>query len=247
MTPASRQRVRIAMWSGPRNISTALMRSWGSRDDTFVCDEPFYAHYLSQTHVDHPGREAVLASQENDWRKVVDYLTGRIPEDKSIFYQKHMAHHLLPGMERDWVRSVSNALLIRDPREVLTSLIRVTPDPAVEDTGLPQQWELFEQLRRETGEPPVLDAKDVLDDPRGMLTALCAALGVPFREEMLSWEAGPRNTDGIWAPYWYGAVENSTGFGPYRPKPDRVPPRLQAVYDACRVSYDKLYEHRLRV
>ncbi len=248
MTAANRRGVRIAMWSGPRNISTALMRSWGSRDDTFVCDEPLYAHYLSQTDVDHPGREEVLASHENDWRKVVEYLTGDIPGQKSIFYQKHMAHHLLPGMEHDWVRSLTNTFLIRDPREMLTSLIKVTPNPTVEDTGLPQQWALFEQLQRETDEaPPVLDAKDVLDDPRGMLTALCAAIGVPFREEMLSWEVGLRDTDGVWAPYWYSAVEKSTGFAPYTPKPDWVPPRLQAVYDACRVSYDKLFEHRLRV
>ena len=152
-----------------------------------------------------------------------------------------MAHQLLHGMERDWVRSRTNAFLIRDPREMLTSLFKVTPNPTVEDTGLPQQWALFEQLQRETGDaPPVLDAKDVLEDPRGMLTALCAAVEVPFREQMLSGEAGPRDTDGVWAPYWYGAVEKSTGFAPYTPKPDRVPPRLQEVYDACCVSYDKL-------
>jgi hypothetical protein len=235
------------MWSGPRNISTALMRSWESRDDTFVCDEPLYAHYLSRTNVGHPGREEVLAAQETDWREVVEYLTGDIPGGKSVFYQKHMAHHLLPGMDRGWVRSVTNAFLIRDPREMLTSLIRVTPSPTVEDTGLPQQRELFERLREESGvAPPVLDAKDILDNPRGVLDALCATLAVPFQEAMLSWQAGPRETDGVWAKFWYGAVEKSTGFQPYTPKTDPVPERLRAVYEECRVSYDKLYEHRLR-
>lgn len=237
---------RIAMWSGPRNISTALMRSWESRDDTFVCDEPLYAYYLSRTDVDHPGREEVLASQDSDWRKVVAYLTGDIPGGKAIFYQKHMAHHLLPGIDRGWVESLRNVFLIRDPGEMLTSLIKVTPGATMDDTGLPQQWELFVRLRDVVGAtPPVIDAKDVLDDPRGVLARLCSKLGIPFQEEMLSWRQGPRDTDGVWAKYWYDAVEKSTGFQPYTPKPDEVPARVQTVYEACRVSYDKLYEHRL--
>jgi len=247
MTPGARKpSVRIAVWSGPRNISTALMRSWGNRPDTFVCDEPFYAHYLRETGVEHPGVDEVLASQENDWRKVADWLTGDVPEGNTIFYQKHMAHHLLPHMGGDWLKQLSNALLIRDPREMLTSLLKVTPGAEVEDTGLPQQWELFETLRDETGHaPPVIDSRDVLENPRGILGRLCEAFGVPFLEDMLEWPPGRRDTDGVWAKNWYAAVENSTGFAHYRPKADRVPPDKSHVYDECESYYRKLYGHRI--
>jgi hypothetical protein len=239
---------RIAMWSGPRNISTAMLRSWGNRPDTFVCDEPFYAYYLKQTGIDHPGRDEVIAHHESDWRKVVLWLTGEIPEGRSVFYQKHMAHHLLPEIDRGWLDSVTNAFLIRDPREMLTSLIRVTPEPTVADTGLPQQSELFDRMREQTGRtPPVLDSRDVLDDPRGLLTRLCEALELPFADSMLSWEAGRRETDGIWAKHWYDAVERSTAFQPYQPKTDEVPPRLREVHEQCKVHYEKLHAARLRV
>ena len=239
--------VRVAMWSGPRNISTALLRSWGSREDALVCDEPLYAHYLSQTGIEHPGREEVLASQENDWRKVTAWLTGPVPEGKAIFYQKHMAHHLLPSMGRDWVDRLTNCFLIRDPREMLTSLLEVYPQAGLADTGLPQQWELFERLRDHYGKPPpVIDSKDVLSDPPGMLRTLCAAVGVPFFESMLSWSPGPRATDGVWAKHWYGAVERSTGFQPYRPKAAPVPPEKQGLYEECLSYYSRLYEHRRR-
>jgi Sulfotransferase domain len=239
--------VRIAMWSGPRNISTALMRSWGSRPDTFVCDEPFYAHYLSATAVEHPGRDEVLRTHESDWRKVVQWLTGPIPEGKAIFYQKHMAHHLLPGMDRAWMRRVRNVFLIRDPSAMLTSLIRVTPNIHLEDTGLPQQAELFESLRRETGAmPPVIDSQDVLRNPRALLEALCVALDVPFRSEMLAWKPGPRPTDGVWAKHWYAAVNESSGFQPFSPKTEAVPAHLSGLLGECRALYQHLHDHRLR-
>ena len=242
-----RAKQRIAVWSGPRNISTALMRAWENRADTVVCDEPLYAHYLAETGMPHPGRNEVLASQENDWRKVVLSLTGEIPSGKRIFYQKHMAHHLLPGIERGWLLKLTNVLLIRDPAEMLTSLIQVTPEPTVLDTGFPQQWELFTWLRNSTGvDPVVIDSRDVLSAPLRNLQALCARLGVPFDPAMLSWPAGPRSTDGIWAKYWYAAVEGSTGFMPYRPKPDAVPGTLRPVLKQCQVFYDRLAGHRLR-
>jgi len=239
--------VRIAMWSGPRNISTALLRAWGNRPDTFVCDEPFYAHYLRETGIDHPGRQEILRHHECDPGKVAAWLTGPIPGGKAIFYQKHMAHHLLPGMDRGWIDRVRSAFLIRDPAEMLTSLVRVTPGAGLADTGLPQQWELFRRIAERTGAaPPVLDARDVLEAPGPVLQALCAALGVPFREAMLSWEAGPRPTDGIWARHWYGAVERSTGFAPYRPKGEAVPERLRDVHRQCLDFYERLRERRLR-
>jgi len=241
MTP-----IRLAMWSGPRNISTAMMRSWGNRPDCIVCDEPLYAYYLKETGLPHPGAEEVIAHHETDWRKVVDWLTGPLPDGKTIFYQKHMAHHLLPGVGREWLHQLTNCFLIRDPREMITSLMKIIPKPTVLDTGLPQQVEIFEMVRKATGQtPPVLDSKDVLDDPRGMQTALCERLGIEFDERMLSWEPGLRETDGIWARHWYSQVETSTSFRPYRPKDDPVPPELEGVYRECLGYYETLAQHRI--
>ena len=238
--------LRIAIWSGPRNISTAMMRSWGNRPDTFVCDEPFYAHYLVQTKIVHPGADEVIQHQENDWRKVADWLTGPIPEGKTVFYQKHMAHHLLSNMERGWLDDVTNCFLIREPREMLTSLLHFLPEPTLADTGLPQQVEIFEQVKERTGRtPPVVDSRDVLDDPRRTLGLLCEALSVPFTEAMLSWPAGPRTTDGIWAKHWYAAVEKTTTFQPYSPKSEPVPASLRKLHEQCDELYHRLYHHRL--
>ncbi len=240
-------RRRIAVWSGPRNISTALMRSWENRADTSVCDEPLYAHYLKATGLPHPGRQEVMASQENDWRKVTAALSGEIPSGKKYFYQKHMAHHLLPQVGRKWLMKLTNVILIRDPAEVLTSLIKITPNPTVLETGFPQQWEVFNWLQESTGvDPVVIDSRDVLSAPERHLQALCSELGVPFDPAMLSWPAGPRPTDGVWAKYWYAEVERSTGFAPYRPKPDQVPAALQPVLDECQVFYERLGAHSLR-
>ena len=159
--------VRIAMWSGPRNISTAMMRSWGNRPDTFVCDEPFYAHYLQATGRGHPGAEEVIARGETDWRKVVEQLTGPVPDGKRVFYQKQMTHHLLPEIDRAWLLEVTNCFLIRDPREVIVSYIKKNNDPSLDDIGFVQQAEIFDWVRAETGSPPlVLDARDVIDDHR---------------------------------------------------------------------------------
>ncbi len=239
--------LRIAMWSGPRNISTAMMRSWGNRGDTFVCDEPLYAHYLLKTGLDHPGRDEVIAHHETDWRRVTRWLTGPVPEGKAVFYQKHMAHHLLPEVGRDWLADVIHTFLIRDPREMLTSLLKRLPNPTLEDTGMAQQVEIVRFVQDRTGEtPPIVDAKDVLDDPRGMLTRLCEAVGVDFSEAMLSWPPGRRETDGIWAKHWYDAVERSTGFAPYKPKGEAVPPRFASLLTECERLYGVLYQQRLR-
>jgi hypothetical protein len=237
---------RIAMWSGPRNISTALMRSWGNRPDTFVCDEPLYAHYLLTSGVPHPGAEEVIRDQETDWRKVTAWLTGPVPEGKAIFYQKHMTHHLLPAIDRGWLNRVTNAFLIREPREVITSFVRVVPNPTLEDTGYPQQMEIFNLVRQGTGRtPPVVDARDVLENPRRLLMLLCDALDVAFTDAMLSWPPGPRASDGIWAKHWYGAVWQSTGFQPYQPKNDPVPPAMTGLLDQAEAIYRQLYQHRL--
>ena len=234
------------MWSGPRNISTALLRSWGNRPDTAVCDEPFYAHYLARTGAPHPGAGEVIRAGETEWRKVVSFLTGPVPEGRRIFYQKHMAHHLLPEIGRGWLRELTHCFLIRDPREMLLSLAKITPRPTLADTGLPQQVELLEGVRRDTGaEPAVVDARDVLEEPRALLSLLCEHLGVEFREEMLSWPAGSRSTDGVWARHWYGEVEKSTTFQPYRPRPEPLPEALRALHDECLEHYRHLHSFRL--
>jgi len=241
------QPVRIAMWSGPRNISTAMMRAWGNRLDTFVIDEPFYAYYLSTTGKKHPGADQVIATGENDWRRVIAQLTGAIPNGKRIFFQKQMTHHLLPEVDREWLGAVTNCFLIRDPDEVITSYIKKREDPALPDLGFMQQAEIFDFVRtRTTSAPPVVDAKDVLEHPERMLRLLCAAVGVEFSESMLSWPPGLRETDGVWASHWYGEVAKTTSFQPYRPRGVKVPARLREIHDRCRECYDRLYEYRLR-
>jgi hypothetical protein len=241
------QAIRIAMWSGPRNISTAMMRAWGNRRDTFVVDEPFYACYLNVTGKKHPGANEVIATGETDWQKVVLHLTGPIPKDRQIFFQKHMTHHLLPEVDREWLSTVTNCFLIRDPREVIASYIKKRDDPALEDLGFTQQAEIFDFVRNFTKSvPPVVDAKDVLEDPERSLRLLCDAVGVQFSRSMLSWPPGLRETDGLWARHWYTEVAKTTSFRPNRSTDRQVPERLREVYDRCRECYQRLYEHRLR-
>jgi hypothetical protein len=222
------------------------MRSWGNRPDTFVCDEPLYAHYLAITKRDHPGAAEVIAHHETDPARVITWLTATVPDDKPVFFQKHMAHHLLDDIDRAWLDKVTNCFLIRDPREMLTSLVKNVPEPTLQDTGLPQQVEIFERVRTGTDRvPPVLDARDVLEDPQRLLGLLCDAIGVEFTDDMLSWPQGRRDTDGIWAKHWYDAVEASTGFNPYRPKPEPVPPQLADLHEQCVCYYKTLHAHRL--
>ena len=237
---------RIAMWSGPRNISTALMRSFGSRDDTLVVDEPLYAFYLRESGAQHPVHAEVLASQPNDWRAVAEQLTGPIAGKESVYYQKHMAHHLLPQVERDWMLPLSHAFLIREPRAMLASYNRKRERAELNDLGFPQQVELYKWLTERTSTPPpVIDSRQVLENPRAALTALCKALDIEFQESMLSWKPGLHATDGVWASHWYDAVAQSTAFQPYRPKPIELSPELQAVAQAAQPYYDFLYERRL--
>lgn len=238
--------LRIAMWSGPRNISTAMLRAFGNRPDTAVTDEPLYGHYLRETGLDHPGREEVIAAQPESWRAVADYLCGPVPEARTVWYQKHMSHHLLPEIERDWLDKLTNCFLIRHPREVLASYTRVRETMTLDDTGLPQQAALFEQIYERTGAaPPVLESKDVLRDPRKLLTLFCDAVGITFSDSMLSWPPGPRPTDGVWSKYWYDSVEGSTGFVAYKPKNVELTNELEALAEACMPHYRMLHEHRL--
>jgi hypothetical protein len=240
--------LRIAMWSGPRNISTAMMRAFGNRSDCAVSDEPFYAAYLSATGLDHPMREEVIASQPSACRDVVKALTGPAPDGKAIWYQKHMTHHMVEGFGRDWIDGFANAFLIRAPEAVIASYAQKRGDFALEEIGLPAQVDLFERAADRLGAaPPVIEGNDVLADPRGALIALCAALGAPFDEAMLSWPAGRRLHDGVWAPAWYDAVEKSTSFGPLQREArfEDLPDRLKPIAEAARPYYERLARHRL--
>lgn len=238
--------IRIAMWSGPRNISTAMMRSFANRPDSFVSDEPFYGHYLNHTDVDHPGREEVLQSMETDWHNIVDYITGDIPNSAAVWYQKHMAQHNLPGVDLSWIDQMTNCFLIRDPKEVILSYHKKFAVTRSELLGFPQQVELVRKITDELGhEPAIVDAKDILMNPRDILQKLCEAVGIPFADEMLSWSSGRRETDGVWAKYWYSSVEASTGFQPYAPLSEKLPVELEAIYEECLVYYNTLYRKRI--
>lgn len=237
--------IRIAMWSGPRNISTAMMRAFENRPDTEVVDEPFYAAFLVRTGIDHPMRQDVIDACEIDPAVVAAGLAaGR---QAPIFYQKHMTHHLLPDFDRRWMEVCSHAFLIRAPERVLASYAAKRADVSLDDIGFVQQAEIFDDVSGRLGAaPPVIDADDVLADPRRTLTALCRALSIPFNEAMLSWPPGRRPTDGVWAPVWYDAVERSTGFSAPTGPPLDLPARLADVAAAARPTYESLARHRLR-
>jgi hypothetical protein len=223
-----------------------MMRAWENRGDTAVWDEPLYAYYLHRTGIGHPGADEVSAAGDTDWRRVVAAVTGAVPDEKPIYFQKHMTHHMLDEVDRDWLARMSNCFLIRHPREVIASYARTRPDVTLNDVGVLQQTELFEHACRISAATPlVLDARDVLEDPRAVLTSLCSALDVPFTERMLSWPAGTRDSDGIWARYWYDAVQASTGFSPYVSKAHTLPRALEPLAEECEPHYRRLHELRL--
>ena len=218
--------LRIAMWSGPRNISTAMMRAFENRPDCTVSDEPLYGAWLEMTGADHPMREEVIAAMEIDWRKVVANLTGPVPDDRPVWYQKHMTHHLLPEMLRhEWMSKLTHTFLIRDPARVVVSYLKKRGTVSPEDIGIPQQTKVYE----------------------GHLRMLCERLGLEFTRAMLSWPAGPRDSDGPWAPHWYRNVWRSTGFQSPPKAAPRVAGRAREVVSACRSDYERLYRERLRV
>lgn len=239
--------IRIAAWSGPRNISTAMMRAWENRGDCAVADEPLYAHYLAVTGLDHPGRDEVIAAGDTDWRRVADALErGPVPGGQPLWYQKHMTHHLLPGMSTGWVHALANVFLIRDPALVVASYVKSRASVVADDIGLLQQARLFDEVAQRLGQaPPVIDAERFLRAPAAHLRRLCADLGVPFTDRMLSWPPGPRVSDGVWAPHWYDAVWRSTGFEPWRPREVHLEGEAARAADACRPAYEALLAHAM--
>jgi hypothetical protein len=244
--------VRIAMWSGPRNLSTAMMRAFENRADCVVSDEPFYAAYLAATGLDHPMQDEVLASQPNDWRDVAAQLAGPLPQgdgkcEAAVWYQKHMTHHMLPEFGLDWAGGFAHAFLIRAPARVLASYVAKREKVALSDIGLVRQVELFERFADQTGAaPPVVDSDELLRDPEAVLRKLCAALAIPFDLAMLRWPKGRRASDGVWAPAWYASVEASTGFAaPTATGLPSLPDHLRPIADAALPYYERLAAYRI--
>ena len=232
--------VRVAMWSGPRNISTAMMRAFENRGDAVVVDEPLYAAYLVRTGIDHPMRDEVIASQPTDLDAAVAALSDPLPPGRSVHYAKHMSHHVSRDMDLSWTLGFRNVLLIRDPAEVVASYVRARESCEPEDIGMSQQGWLLDLWDSHGMEVPVIDAGEFLRDPKGHLRRLCEWLGIPFTERMLRWPAGPRDSDGVWAPHWYAAVRASTGFEPWRPRDVALPAHHERVVQACRPVYERL-------
>ena len=242
------ERTRIAMWSGPRNISTALMYSFENRNDCHATDEPLYAPFLLNSGVTHPGAEEVIEKNETDLGKIITTLTGPIPENKHIWYQKHMCHHLPEDSDISWIDDFKNCFLIRNPRDVLLSLSKITDSIDLFSTGLPQQLRILRHVIKCSGEfPPVIDSADVLENPKTVLSALCEAIGIPFSERMLSWEPGPRNCDGVWAKFWYDSVWKSSGFALPRPSEEELSEHLNLILEEAIPIYQELRELRIRV
>lgn len=234
--------LRLAVWSGPRNISTAMMRSWENRVDTCVVDEPLYAHYLKSTGIDHPMADAVIASQSTDWQKVTRDLVEDPKPDYRIFYQKHISTHLLEHMDLHWCESLCNCILIRNPDKMVASYAKKRSNLDARDFGYEQLLQVYEHLYQQGHSPVVIDTDLFLQNPQDQLEKWCTRLGIHFDSAMLKWPAGKRASDGVWASHWYDAVEKSTGFVPYKPSVPKLDTRQQAVADQCRVAYERMLE-----
>jgi len=241
-----RQTKHLAMWSGPRNLSTAMMYAFAQRSDCRVWDEPFYAAYLAATGLNHPMRDAIISAGDPDPETVISKCLCTAPNDKPLFYQKHMTQHIIPSFRRDWVLDQTNIFLIRHPARVLASYVKKWNNPTLNDIGFSQQAELIDLVSRESGaEPLVVDSADIHNDPKMMLTKICGAVGIPFEDQMLSWPKGGNTQDGVWAPHWYSAVWDSTGFvGPENPMP-AVAPDLEDVFQQAKYLYDRMSEIKL--
>ena len=236
---------KIAMWSGPRNISTAMMRSFENREDTYVIDEPFYAYYLKKTNLNHPLRQEVISSQESRLNNIIESITGLIPNNKMIWYQKHMVHHIPRNINMDWVKSFENCFLIRHPKDVIISYSKRNSINGIGDLGYIHQKYLFQKIKKITGKyPSVFDSKDILLNPKKYLKIMCNDFKIDFSEKMLDWPKGPRETDGVWASYWYKNVMNSTSFNIYKESKKKFPPKYNYLLEECLPYYEYLYSYK---
>lgn len=229
----------VAMWSGPRNISTAMMYAFASTPDCTAWDEPFYGAYLKATGLKHPMVTKIINAMECDSAKVAARCTA--PSSKPIFYQKHMTHHMLKQFDRKFICTLNNAFLIRSPKKVLASYAKKHDEVSLHAIGFVEQAEIFDLVAQHLGHaPPVLDADMHLADPRTSLTQLCAKLNINFDEAMLSWPKGPKPCDGIWATHWYNAAWNSTGFEAPFELPIELPDYLKRIADQAQPYYEQL-------
>ncbi len=240
--------MHLAMWSGPRNISTAMMRAFENRDDTLVMDEPFYAAYLHDTGIKHPMGAEILEHHESDWRRVVESCIAPLPDGVALSYQKQMTHHMLEQYGTDWMINLRHCFLLREPARVLASYEKKREQPTLEDIGLAQQVHLFNQISAQTSVAPlVIDTADFLQQPRAYLEQVCVYVDVPFTEKMLTWPAGKRDSDGVWAEHWYNQVWTSTGFKQPEHTEITLAPHLQVVHELAQPLYETLYQHRLQI
>jgi hypothetical protein len=236
----------IAMWSGPRNLSTAMMYSFAARGDCAVWDEPFYAAYLALTGLDHPMLAEILAAGDVDPARVAAACTAPTPAKHSLFYQKHMTHHMVPGVPRDWMAACTNVFLIRHPARVVASYAQKREAPTLADLGFTQQAELFDAEADRLGHAPVvIDSADIRADPQLALSRLCAALGIPFTERMLHWSPGPKPYDGAWAPHWYNAVHRSTAFDAPEGSLTKIEAEALELVEMAMSYYNKLADWKI--
>lgn len=240
--------MHIAMWSGPRNLSTAMMYAFGARSDCAIWDEPYYAAYLAASDIEHPLRAEIVAAGEVDPARVAARCIGVIPDASAVFYQKHMTHHMLPEFSREWLREATNVFLIRDPAKVIASYHAKRENPVLADIGIQQQAEIFDQIVKDTGTAPVvIDSDDILANPEVMLRKLCDAIGLTFQDSMLHWPAGGHKDDGAWAPHWYKSVWQSTGFSAPNPVQPKADPQSRELLQAAYPFYERLFAHRITV
>lgn len=233
--------MRIACWSGPRNISTALMRSWSSRNDTFVSDEPFYGYYLKETGLNHAMKEEIINSCPTDYRRIIKTITSTIPNNKTIWYQKHMAHHLIDTKDLSWIKNFKNCILIREPRDVINSYIKKNTLKNVSELGYPQQLSILQFLQKKNVSFYIIDSDDLVNNPKKELSAWCNYLNIAFDQEMLSWPKGPHENDGIWGKHWYHNINNSKTFLKKKKVQSDDYKEFDSIYNDALYYYRKIY------
>ena len=234
----------VACWSGPRNISTALMRSWSSRSDTFVTDEPFYAYYLSETKLKHPMQMEIINKYSTDYKKIVSYLNSKTPDGKKIWYQKHMAHHILNLNDIEWITNFENCILLRHPKEVISSYSNKNKLNSFEELGYRQQYEIIKLLKKKNKSFIIIDSSELLQNPAKVLDAWCKKINIKYEQSMLNWEEGNHINDGIWWKSWYDNVIKTTGFQKYKKKDINIESEYDSIYNESMKYYTYIKEFK---
>ena len=234
----------VACWSGPRNISTALMRSWSSRSDTFVTDEPFYAYYLSETKLKHPMHMEIINKYSTDYKKIVSYLNSKTPDGKKIWYQKHMAHHILNLNDIEWITNFENCILLRHPKEVISSYSNKNKLNSFEELGYRQQYEIIKLLKKKNKSFIIIDSSELLQNPAKVLDAWCKKINIKYEKSMLNWEEGNHINDGIWWKKWYDNVIKTTGFQKYKKKNINIESEYDSIYNESMKYYTYIKEFK---